>query len=71
MVKESIKLISKLAVFDNLTVSLVASQIEHFRTSGILDAEGAAEDPSQDVSQDMMMANVFRWLYTSGKTFDP
>ena len=35
-----------------------------------MDAEGAAEDPSQDVSQDVMMANVFRWLYTSGKTFD-
>ena len=47
------------------------SQLEHFRTSGILDAEGAAEDPSQDLSQDMMMVNVFKWLYTSGNSFDP
>ena len=53
------------------TDSLDVLQLEHIRTSGILDTKGAAEDPSQDMSQDLMMVNVFRWLYTSGKAFDP
>jgi len=35
------------------------------RASGVMDAEGAAEDSAQDVSQDLMALEAFKWLYKS------